>query len=464
MADAWPVLCTAAALVALLVIVIRYQIQSFAALLVVSLGLGLAAGMAPGAVLNSVSKGVGDILKDVAILLALGAMLGRMLDASGAAAVIAQTLIRVFGVQRASFAILIAGYLIGIPILFNVGFLTLMPIMWRLQRETGRSLLHFALPLGFSLATTHSLVPPHPGIVGAVGNLQADMVQTMLLGTLMGVPIVLVGWYGPGRHWARRTMIEPPKPLSETSSAAGSQTPEARRLASGLVGVLIVLLPLVQSLMGYGAKLLADRNALPAWATLGGDHSLVEWLRFFGHPTMALLVPTGLAFLLLGVRRGMERKQLSKLAGDALTDVGSMALLFGAAGGFKQVIQDSQAGQFIARQFLDLPLSPVLIAFLVSALMRIFLGSATAAILTASALLAGLAERLPDQRTLLVLAVANGVTVGTQPADSGFWLIKEYVNLSVRQVLVPYNLCRITMAVTGLLLLLAWERWMTGRN
>jgi H+/gluconate symporter-like permease len=179
---------------------------------------------------------------------------------------------------------------------------------------------------------------------------------------------------------------------------------------------------------------------------------------------MALLVPTGLAFLLLGVRRGMERKQLSKLAGDALTDVGSMALLFGAAGGFKQVIQDSQAGQFIARQFLDLPLSPVLIAFLVSALMRIFLGSATAAILTASALLAGLAERLPDQRTLLVLAVANGVTVGTQPADSGFWLIKEYVNLSVRQVLVPYNLCRITMAVTGLLLLLAWERWMTGRN
>jgi Gnt-I system low-affinity gluconate transporter len=261
-------LCTAAALVALLVIVIRFQLQAFAALLVVSLGLGLAAGMPPMKVVEAAGRGAGDILKEVAGLLALGAMLGRMLDASGAAEAIAQWLLRVLGTQRASLAILIAAYIIGLPILFNVGFLTLMPIMWRLQRETGRSLLHFALPLGFSLATTHSLVPPHPGIVGAVGNLQADMVQTMLLDTLMGVPIVLVGWYGPGRYWARRTMIEPPKPLSETSSAAGSQTPEARRLASGLVGVLIVLLPLVQSLMGYGAKLLADRNALPAWATL----------------------------------------------------------------------------------------------------------------------------------------------------------------------------------------------------
>jgi Gnt-I system low-affinity gluconate transporter len=174
---------------------------------------------------------------------------------------------------------------------------------------------------------------------------------------------------------------------------------------------------------------------------------------------MALLIPTGLAFVLLGLRRGMSREQLSKLAGDALQDVGGMVFLFGAAGGFKQVIQDSGAGEYIAAQVVRLPLSPVAVAYLVAVLMRVALGSATAAILTASALLAGLARSLPGQETLLVLAVANGVTFMTQPADSGFWLIKEYCNLSVRDVMLRFNGCRILMSLLGLVLLLAFEAW-----
>jgi H+/gluconate symporter-like permease len=151
--------------------------------------------------------------------------------------------------------------------------------------------------------------------------------------------------------------------------------------------------------------------------------------------------------------------QLSKIGGDALQDVGGMVFLFGAAGGFKQVIQDSGAGDYIATQAMQLPLTPVAIAFLVAVLMRAALGSATAAILTASALVAALAKKQPDQATLLVLAVANGVTFMTQPGDSGFWLLKEYGNLSVRQVMVNFNVCRATMALTGLAILLAYEAW-----
>jgi H+/gluconate symporter-like permease len=221
--------------------------------------------------------------------------------------------------------------------------------------------------------------------------------------------------------------------------------------------VLIVTLPLVLSLLGFGAKLLKDLKRLPAELTEPQGWSPVDWIQFLGHPTLALLIPTGLAFWLLGWRQGLDRKRLGKLAGDALNDIGSMALLFGAAGAFKQVIQDSQAGKYIADQLLQAPLSPVALAFLVAVGMRIALGSATAAILTASALLADLADKLPGTRTLLVLAVANGVTIGTQPADSGFWLIKEYCNLSVRQTLISYNVCRATMAVTGLAILLVWE-------
>ncbi len=473
----WPAVCTAAALVLLLVLVIRWKVHAFVALLVASLAAGLAAGLPPGRVLAAIGKGVGDIMAGVAVILALGAMLGKMLDVSGAAQVIARTLIHGFGVRRASLAILAAAYLIGIPVLFNVGFLLLMPIMWRLQRDTGRSLLWFVLPLAFSLGVTHSLVPPHPGIVGAIHALapaaarNTVMVQTILFGTLMGIPLVLVGWLGPGRWWAARQMVTPPEHLAPADAPAADDAREADAPSFAL-SLLIVVLPLVQSVLGFSASLLGEMKMLPEWMTAAPAerselpealaflaHPPVAWLQFLGHPTMALLVPTGLAFVLLGVRRGMTAARLSKVAGDALTDVGGILFLFGAAGGFKEVIQASGAGDYIAGLVLRLDVPKVVVFYLVAVLMRVALGSATAAILTASALLASAARGLPGQETLLVLAVANGVTFGTQPADSGFWMVTEYCNLSVRDVMIRFNACRILMSLTGLGLLLAYELW-----
>jgi Gnt-I system low-affinity gluconate transporter len=469
--DAWPALCTLLALALLLILIIGFRIHAFVALLVASLALGLAAGQQPDKVIVSVRNGVGEVLKGVAVVLALGALLGRILDVSGAAEVIARTLIRAFGSARASLAILAAAYLIGIPILFNVGFLLLIPIAWRLQRETGRSLLWFVLPLCFSLSTTHSLVPPHPGIVGAVNVLGAHlkteaqgtlMIQTILFGAVMGVPVVLVGWLGPGRWWAGHQHVAAPPHLAGEETPPVAVAVEERPLPSFRLSLLIVVLPLLMSVVGFSVDLLAGIGQTPAWLSqpvLPGvlEHTPTSWLRFLGTPEMALLVPTGLAFLLLGVGRGMDRAALAKLAGRAVQDVGEMAFLFGAAGGFMQVIKDTKAGDWIAGQLLDLPLSPVASAYLVAVLMRIALGSATASILTASALLAGLARSLPGQETLLVLAVANGVTFMTQPADSGFWLVKEYCNLGVRDVLLRFNACRIVMSLTGLALLLAYE-------
>lgn len=471
---AWPALCTAFALALLLVLIIRYKLQAFLALLVASLVLGLGAGFPPEKVVASIDKGVGDILKGVAVILALGAILGRLLDVSGAAQVIARTLVNAFGVQRASIAILVAGYLIGIPVLFNIGFLVLIPVMWRLQQDTGKSLLWYALPLAFSLAITHSLVPPHPGIVGTVQalggpNPGAVMIETILFGSLMGIPIVLIGWFGPGRWWAQRQMVTPP-PHMLAAAPPGGDVPAETNLPSFALSLVIVTLPLILSLVGFGTKLLGDTGRLPAWLTeplvaRGGSppwlsflaHPPVAWLRFLGHPTMALFVPTCLALVLLGTRRGLTRDRLSKLTGDALLDVGGIAFLFGAAGGFKQVIEDTKAGDVIAKMVSDLPLTPVVGAYLVSVMTRIALGSATAAILTASALLVGLVPAFAGRETLLVLAVANGATFMTQPADSGFWMIKEYCNLSVRDVLLKFNACRITMSLVGLALLLAYE-------
>ena len=173
-----------------------------------------------------------------------------------------------------------------------------------------------------------------------------------------------------------------------------------------------------------------------------------------------MLVPTALAFWCYGVRRGLSQKQLAKLTGNALQDIGGMLFLFGAAGGFKQVIEATGAGRVLAGLMLVAP-SPVLVGYLVAALVRMAVGSATASILTASPLLAGL-RRVAGSETLLVLAVACGVTVMTQPADSGFWLVKEYGNLNARTVMVRYNLCRACMACTGLAILLVCERLLIG--
>ncbi len=323
----------------------------------------------------------------------------------------------------------------------------------------------FGMPLAFSLGITHSLVPPHPGIVGAVGNMAPPeragsvMAQTMLFGSLLGIPMVLLGWLGPARWWARRQFVTPPSHLSVRHQ--GEETVASTSFPSFGLSLLVVTLPLILSLTGFVADLLNRLGRLPSWMTQPpfphGSRPL-DWLLLFGHPTMALLVPTLLAFGLLGWRRGLGLHRLSKLAGDALQDVGPIAFLFGAAGGFAQVIQDTGAGQYIAGQATRLPLSPVLVCFVVGVLMRIPLGSATASILIASSLLQGFALRHPGQEVLLILAVGTGVTVMTQPADSGFWMVKEYLNLSVRDVLIRYNACRVVMATLGLGLLLAYEQ------
>lgn len=467
----WPGICAAAAIALLLFLVIRYKVHAFIALVGVSLMLGLAAGLPPGRVIDEMNKGIGTILREVALLLAFGALLGRMLELSGAAELIARRMIGALGERNASLALLLSAFLIGIPMLFNVGFLLLIPIVWRMQRETNQSLLRFLLPFVFSLGVTHSLVPPHPGIVGAVIAIAGPeasnrvMVETIICGIALSLPMALIGWFGPGRIWANRQFVTPPANMSVAEDK--KEPPIARSLTLALV---IVLAPLVLSIAGFGAKLLFDMNRLPdrmMWTLFGSDelpiylawlnHSPLDWLLFFGKPTVALGVPAVLAYLCYGLGRGWSHAQMSKITSDSLIEVGAMTFLFGAAGGFKEVIVATGVGDYIAGRMLQLPLSPVAISFCVAAIVRVALGSATASILTASALLGSLAAQRPGFETLIVLSVACGVTVGTQPADSGFWMLKEYGNLSTSDVMLRINGCRLTMALSGMGILLIVE-------
>ncbi len=477
MSGSWPVLVTAASLGLLLLLILRWHWHAFVALLFVSIALGLASGMAPEAVVRALTKGVGEMLAGVALLLALGAILGRVLDRSGAALVVAGSLVDALGMARAPLGVLLASYLLGISVFFNVGFLLLIPVIYRLQERTEQSLLYYLLPMSFGLSLTHSLVPPHPGIVATVqafGGNQAGqvMIESILGGTLLGLSMALVGWFGPGRFWARRQIVLPPPQLA---SSAPIQGPNEQTIAArpGLIlSLAIILLPLALCVLGFGARLLLDLHRLPSYLTgawFDGSalpnfagllkHRPVDWILFAGDPTIALLLSVAVGMVPFGRRLGWGRHDFNKLVSDGLNDVGSMIFLFGAAGGFKQVIQDSGAGLATANLFASLPLSPVMVAFVTAVAVRAALGSATAAHATTSALLAELVVRSGCRASLLVMAVSAGVTCLTQPADSGFWLVKEYGNLSVRDVLVRYNVCRAIMAVVGLAVLMCCERW-----
>jgi gluconate transporter len=468
MISAWPAIYTVLFIGILLVLVIRYQVQAFIALLLASLGLGLASGMNPTATIEAMGRGVGDLLAGVMIILALGAILGRMLEASGAAEVIAESLVSAFGEKRASFAMLLASFLVGIPVLFNVGFLLLVPIVYRLQRQTGSTLIAFLVPMSLGLGVTHSLVPPHPGIVGAVGQIAPQgeqgrvMVETILFGTPLALVMALVGWWATC-WWVREEMVTVPEQFADAAVASSPRRP------SFALSLLIVVMPLLLSLMGFGMKLLNELKLVPRWMSqpwteapaprvfaIAGN-TLLDWLVFLGNPTMALFVSTGLAFWLLGGRLGFDRKQLAKIADKGLNDVGPMVYLFGAAGGFSAVIKGTGADGVIADVVQRLPISPIATGFFVAVLVRIALGSATAAVLTASPLMAKVAASMPGQETLLVLSVAVGVTFGTQPADSGFWMVKEYGNLSFKGVLLHFNGIRVFMALVGIAILLLAE-------
>jgi gluconate transporter len=480
MSGSWSIIATAASLAILLLLILRWHWHAFAALLVVSIGLGIVAGMPPEAAVRSVSKGVGEMLAGVTLLLALGAILGRVLDRSGAALVVASRLVDAAGIERAPLGVLVASYILGISVFYNVGFLLLIPILYRLHETTLRSLLFYLLPMSFSLSLTHSLVPPHPGIVATVqafGGTQASqvMIETIVGGTLLGVPMAVVGWFGPGRAWARKQMLGPPARLATTSPKSAQQADAASAKKPGLtLSLAVILLPLLLCVLGFGAGLLGDLKRLPDSLTTPwiqkeqlptflwlAAHRPVDWLLFLGNPTIALGLAVVVGMFVFGRSQGWTRLDCNKLVSDGLQDVGSMIFLFGAAGGFKQVIQDSGAGVAIANLFASLPLSPVLMAFVTAVAVRAALGSATAAHATTSALLAEMAFRSGCRASVLVLAVSAGVTFLTPPADSGFWLLKEYGNLSVRDILVRYNYCRGVMALVGLGILLICERWLT---
>jgi Gnt-I system low-affinity gluconate transporter len=431
-----PIFVAIAGILLLLFFVIRLKLHAFVALLLVSLLVGIAAGMPLANVLDSIRKGMGDTLGFVAVVVGLGAMLGQMLEVSGGVERLAQELLKKFGESKAQWALALTGFIVSIPIFFDVGFIIIVPLVHGLARKTGRSLLYYGIPLVAGLAVTHAFVPPTPGPIAVAELLHADLGWVILFGMVAGIPAMIVA--GPlfARYISKRIHATVPDYFQTENKKFEKDLP-----GFGTV-VGIIFIPLV---------LIILNTVSGAWLEAGTTRSL---LAFIGHPFVALIIAVLLAFWLLGTQRGFSREEVQKIATKALEPAGIIILVTGAGGVFKQVLVDSGVGKILGEMMAASSLPPILLAFLAAAIIRIAQGSATVAMITAAGIIAPVVTKLEMQGPvlgLLVIAIAAGASIMSHVNDSGFWLIKQYFGLSEKETLRSWTVSVTLVAVVGFL-------------
>ena len=435
----------AIAIIALIVLIARYRLNPFITLTLVSLGLALVAGMPAGEVVAAYEHGVGRTLGHIALIVALGTMLGKMMAESGGAERIARTLIARFGTRNVHWAMMLVAFCIGLPIFFEVGFVLLIPIVLNVARRTGVPLLLVGLPMVAGLSVVHGLVPPHPAAMLAVTAYEADVGRTVFYALLVGLPTAALA--GPlfAKVVAPRVQLPAHNPMEAALLNEGHGRIPDEQLPGFGITIATLMLPVALMLLGGWADQIA---------TLGSP--LNHGLRFLGHSVVALLLATLLSFVTLGLMRGFDREQILKFSQECLAPTAAITLLVGAGGGLNGILVHTG----VASQIIDLSrqfdLSPLLMGWTMAALMRIATGSATVAMTTASGIVAPIAAALGyPHPELLVLATGAGSVVLSHVNDGGFWLVKEYFNMSVAQTFKTWTVLETLISVTALALVAA---------
>lgn len=424
----------------LLFLVIRTKLHAFVALLLVSLLVGIAAGMPLNEVITSIQNGMGGTLGFVAVVVGLGAMFGKMLEVSGGAERLASTMISKFGEDKAQWALGVTGFIVAIPVFFDVGFIILVPIVYGLARKTGKSLLHYGIPLLAGLAVTHSFIPPTPGPIAVAELVGAELGWVILFGVLAGIPSMILAGPVFGRFIGKRIHIAIPDYMEFEEKEYDKDLPSFGMITS------LILIPLVLILLNTLSGVLLEEG-----------NTLREILTFLGHPFVALTIATLLTFYLLGTKRGYSRQEVQDIATKALEPAGIIILVTGAGGVFKQVLIDSGVGDVLGEMMGDSALPPIVLAFLIAAAVRVAQGSATVAMVTAAGLITPLLEMVGmtgPALGLIVIAIASGATVLSHVNDSGFWLVNRYFGMDVKDTLKSWTVMETIIGLTGFVVVL----------
>ncbi|WP_040166718.1 GntP family permease [Microbacterium gorillae] len=413
------------------------KLHPFLALTIGAISVGLMAGLNPADTVTSFSNGFGATMGSVGVLVALGAMFGKILADSGGADRIVDTLVSRASPRALPWVMALVGSIIGLPMFFEIGLVLLMPVIILVARRSGQPLMKIAMPAIAGLSTMHALVPPHPGPLTAIGQLNANLGLTLLFGVIVAIPTVIIAgplFAGLAAKWA-------PVPVPDLFATGDPEQQKGRTRPSFGATMTCVLLPVVLMM----AKAIADifePKSMSAWKLV---------LDFLGTPMIALLLTVIIGMVVLGRGGRMGRDGIMGSVESGLPPIAGIILIVGAGGGFKQVLIDTGIGDVITGLVAQSGVSVLLIGWFVAALVRVATGSATVAIVTASGIMAQSAAGLsPTHTALLVLAVGSGSVFLSHVNDAGFWLVKQYLGTTIGQTFKTWTVVECLISVVGL--------------
>jgi len=422
------------AIFGLIFLVIRLKLPAFFALLLVSTGAGLALGLKPEAVLTAIQDGMGNTLGFIAIVVGLGAMLGVLLEEAGGIEAISTALLRNVGQTNTPWALSIIGFLVAIPVFFDVGLIILMPMIYGLARTSQKSVVYYAIPLAAGLAAAHAFIPPTPGPIAVAELLNADLGWVIMFGAITALPATLIG----GPLFATLAFKNTSIGTSITHLPDGENDRKAiLTLSAALTSMLI---PLILIITATIAKEFAPDSTFTAIA------------QFTGHPFVALMIALTFLYSRLRLAGTIDNEALTHAMGKALEPAAAVILVTGAGGAFKQVLITSGAGAEIAGTADALSFTPLIFGFIAAAIVRIMQGSATVAMITGAGLTApliALSSLSEPQIALIVIAIASGATAFSHVNDSGFWLVSRYLKLSPAETFKTWSASSTLVGLTG---------------
>ena len=413
----------------LLVLLITYwKVNSFISFLLVSIFAGICFGLPLPDIAKSIQKGLGDTLGSLVVILVLGAMLGKLVASSGAAKQISGTLIDLFGLSNITWGLMLTGFVIGIPLFYNVGFVLMIPLIFSLVQQYKIPPLMAGVPMMASLSVAHGFLPPHPSPAALVAQFHANMGETLMLGMMVAIPAIILA----GPIFAKTLSHLPIKPLKAFASAAEETTHLPSKKASFMAALFPVFL-----LVGTTI------------AEVQMPESPV--VKFIADPAMVMLVAIVVATYVLGIRRGKKIEEVMNVYGEAVKDVAMILLIIAGAGTFKEVLLASGVSKEIAGHLGNLPIPPLVLGWLMAAIIRVCIGSATIAGLTAAGMILPIVSAGGVNPNLMVLSIGAGSLMFSHVNDTGFWMFKEYFNLSVKETIRSWSLMETIVSITGLL-------------
>ncbi len=415
-----------------LVLIITWgKINPFLAFLFVSIAAGLLLGIPFNKVIGSVQKGIGDMLGSLVIIIALGAMLGKLVADSGAAQKIASVMMNAFGEKYIQWALVVTGFIVGIPLFYGVGFVLLVPLIFSVVYQYKLPAVYIGLPMLAALSVTFGFLPPHPAPTALAAQFGANLGMTLIYGLILSVPAIIIA----GPLFAKTLKKIHSEPLE---TFHGKTLPEDR-LPDGVSSFFSALLPVV---------LLMVTTLLIHFLTPGTVVSQI--LSFLGEPAVVMLIALTVATYTLGIKQGMKISEVMSIYVESVKDIAMILLIIGSAGALKQVLTDSGVSEHIASQLDGVNIPPLFLAWLIAAIIRICIGSATVAGLTTAGILAPIIMQSNVNPSLMVLSIGAGSLACSHVNDSGFWLFKEYFNLSLKDTVRTWTVMESIISVVGL--------------